>query len=963
MSALTAEAAAAARPSSDATTGERWLRAALRILGAGLLLAALVYALPPLTGPLRGFFGELPFVANSAAKVALLGLASIYAAGDVRGRRGVVLLVIGAHLVSVAAMGVALAFGETGHHVDLGFVGEPTIATVLWGAIALDGAITAAVAGLWLWARAGAPSSTPNPLVPTEPLTRQERRLRILLRALAGLLALAGAAYLAGALFDGTQDAFVELPFVTNSVVLVGGLALLCAYVAHDVRRNLPLADPAIVALALAPLVMLAYLIFLDTERPFPLWGWEPGVTGVLAALGLLDVALCLLLLAAVRTAWRARERIAFFSPLQQRGLLAVAEVVLSAPEGELERVAPRQIAANVESYVRGVRARRTWVYRAALMTLQLRPLLTALPPLSEIEPHARRRFIERRFQRPAPWPCFLKNLTQIIIRIGQQLTFASYYNDRASWSSIGYRPFSERGLPVPERRPLNLRVHAPEEVGETLDADVVIVGSGAGGATAAYELAKRGREVLILERGPYVEPREFTENEVEMVGRLYGDGVLQQTQDFRFTVLQGSCVGGSTTVNNAVCFPPPDPVLARWNDPAGHDAGLDLGALSASVAAVEADLDVHRQDEALLNRSGPSFVEGAAVAGMSPDQLDVDVVRANIRDCVGCGYCNIGCAYGRKLSMLDRTLPRAQAEHPGRVKIVAECEVERLRTLSGRPARVVELRARLGAERRRVTVRANTFVLSAGAIASSYLLLRSGIGGLLGLGPRLPVGRGLSFNMGAPLTAEMGEPVRAFEGLQISHYGIPSQNGFVFETWFNPPAAQAVNLPGWFEQHFENMLAFDRLMAVGVLVGTASNARVTRAPTGGPGISYRPRREDLRTLARGLRMLGELLFAAGAKRLMLSTWGYDELRSRAQLDRIDAIVADPDYVTLGTGHPQGGNALGSSPRRGVVGPDFRVHGYNNLYVCDASVFPTSLTVNPQLTVMGLAHYAAQGIA
>jgi len=338
--------------------------------------------------------------------------------------------------------------------------------------------------------------------------------------------------------------------------------------------------------------------------------------------------------------------------------------------------------------------------------------------------------------------------------------------------------------------------------------------------------------------------------------------------------------------------------------------------------------------------------------------------VRANIRDCLGCGYCNIGCAFGRKLSMLDRTLPRAQAEHPGRVKIVAECEVERLRTLSGRPAaRVVELRARLGAERRRVTVRANTFVLSAGAVGSSYLLLRSGIGGRLGVGPRLPVGRGLSFNMGAPLTAEMEQPVHAYEGLQISHYGIPAQNGFVFETWFNPPVAQAVNLPGWFEQHFANMLAYDRLMAVGVLVGTASNARVRRALTGGPGISYRPRREDLQTLARGLRMLGELLFAAGAKRVMLNTWGYDELHDRAQLDRIDAIVADPDYITLGTGHPQGGNALASDPRRGVVGPDFRVHGYENLYVCDASVFPTSLTVNPQLTVMGLAHYAAQGIA
>ena len=94
----------------------------------------------------------------------------------------------------------------------------------------------------------------------------------------------------------------------------------------------------------------------------------------------------------------------------------------------------------------------------------------------------------------------------------------------------------------------------------------------------------------------------------------------------------------------------------------------------------------------------------------------------------------------------------------------------------------------------------------------------------------------------------------------------------------------------------------------------------------------------------------------------MVNSWGDDEFTSPGQLGEIDRIAADPDYIALGTGHPQGGNALSRDPKRGVVGPDFRVHGYDDLYVCDASVFPTSLTVNPQLTVMALAHYAAQRI-
>jgi choline dehydrogenase-like flavoprotein len=437
------------------------------------------------------------------------------------------------------------------------------------------------------------------------------------------------------------------------------------------------------------------------------------------------------------------------------------------------------------------------------------------------------------------------------------------------------------------------------------------------------------------------------------MIGELYADGVMQQTEDFTFTVLQGSCVGGSTTVNNAVCFPPPPKVLSTWNDPNLHDARLDVDELAASVAWVENFLDIGSQENAPLNPSWPRYMEGAARAGFLPGKLEAAAVNANIVDCLGCGYCNIGCAYGRKLSMLDRTLPKGQEESKGRLRIVADCEVERIRTVSGQPQHVAGLLAQLK-DRRRVRVSAKHYVLSAGAVGSSYLLLKSQAA------TDLPVGRKLCFNMGAPITAEFEKEQNAYAGLQISHYGIPSENGFVFETWFNPPVAQALNMPGWFERHFENMQRYPWLAAVGVLVGTEGNARVKQALTGGPGIEYTPAKRDLATLARGLRMLGEILFAGGAKRVMLNSWGYDEFTSRAQLDQIDRIALEPQYLALGTGHPQGGNAMSRDPRKGVVGPDFRVHGYDNLFIADASVIPSSLTVNPQLTVMGLAHHAAQ---
>jgi choline dehydrogenase-like flavoprotein len=940
---------------SKQATRERaeWrLAIALRVLAGLLLVGAAVYVLGPLVGPAQEFFGEPPFVSNSAVKVTLIALACLYAAGDVRRRGALVLIVIAAHLVSITAMASMLLFADTGRAVDLGFA-EPALSTVLWAAMALDGAIAVVLGALALPARLT--RNRPDTTV----LTPVERRVRALLIAFTVLFVLGAVAYEIGPFLSSSEEFFRELPFITNSVVKVSMLAMLCGYAASSLRRNLALVPPIVAVHVLSVFVSALYLVLLDTGYTLPLLGGDMRMTTVLWGALALDGAIAVLFFLAARSAWKARYGSKFFWPAQIRSLVAVADVLVA---GEHERVPPEDVARNVDRQVAEIRAKRRWLYKVCLAGMQARPLVELLPPLSEIEPGARRRFLARRFETPPPWPPILKHLTQIMIRICQQLSFVGYYGDRRSFESIGYKPFSERdrfpGLKVPEPGPHPLKVDRPENIGvKELEADICIIGSGAGGGILAYELARANPEaqILVLERGQYVEPRHFTEDEVGMIGRLYADGLMQQTEDWRFTVLQGSCVGGSTTVNNAVCFDPPQRVLDRWNHPHGHNAGLDLEGLRDSVAAVRSFLTVVPQTKAVLNPSGAKYLEAA---GRLPGgTLDADVVQANIQGCFGSGYCNIGCKWGKKLSMLETALPWAQRDFPDRVRIVAECEVERIVTMSGHPKRVAGLRAKL-VDGRGINVRARKYVLSAGSVSSSYLLLRSGAG------RGLPVGKGFSCNMGAPLTADFdGKPLNSYDGLQISHFGIPSEPGFVFETWFNPPVSQALNMPGWFEQHFENMERYDHLMAVGVLVGTASNGRIVRALTGGPGVDFRPRQKDLATLARGLKLLGELLFDAGAARVMVNSWGYDEFTSADQLGAIDRIAADPDHISLGTGHPQGGNAISCDPKRGVVGPDFKVHGYDDLYVCDASVFPSSLTVNPQLTVMSLAHYAARRIA
>lgn len=924
---------------------ERRLSTGLRVVAGVLFVATLVYVVAPVTGVADDFFREPPFVAGSVMKVALLGLACLYAAGDVRRRRGLVVAVIAAHVVLVVAVGLMLAFADTGREFEFGM----TLGTVLLGALGFDAAI-AVVLGVLLWL-----ARLPDEPVETGSLTATERRLRVAMIAFTVLFGVAAAAFSIGTILE--PDFFRELPLVANTVVNATLLALLCGYVAAAPRRNLSILGPIVAVHVLAVLAGALHLIALDTGYTRPLLGGDVSMTAVVWVALAVNAAIAVVFFALAQRAWEARFQPAFFAPMQRRALVAVGDVLVAGRE---ERVPPEDIARNVDRHLAELRARRRWLYQVVLAAMQLRPMLELLPPLADIEAGKRREFLETRFRTPPRWPPFLKRLTQVMIRICQQLSFVGYYGDPRSYESIGYEPFSQRervkDLDVPEPGPHPLKVDRPEDVGvKEIRTDICVIGSGAGGAILAYELAKRhpDREVLVLERGRYVEPREFNEDEVGMIVKLYADGLMQQTEDWRFTVLQGSCVGGSTTVNNAVCFDPPAAVLARWNSE--FAAGLDIPELRRSVKAVRQFLRVAPQTDAVLNPSGSRYLEGAEKL---PD-VAAGVVEANIKDCFGSGYCNIGCKWGRKLSMLDTVLPAAQREFGERVRIISDCEVEQIVTVNAPSTkRVACLQAKL-ADGRDLTVRARTYVVAAGAVASSYLLLRSRAG------RTLPVGVGFSCNMGAPLTADFeGEPLRSYDGLQISHFGIPRKDeGFVFETWFNPPVSQALNLPGWFEQHFANMERYDHLMAVGVLVGTERNGRIVRALTGGPGVDFRPVPSDLATLARGLRTLGELLFEAGASRVMLNSWDYEEFTSPRELSRIDEIAADPDYISLGTGHPQGGNAISRDPRLGVVGPDFRVHGYEDLHICDASVFPTSLTVNPQLTIMALAHYAAGRIA
>lgn len=784
-------------------------------------------------------------------------------------------------------------------------------------------------------------------------LCPEELRLRRLVQIAGTIFFAETLVYLLPALAWGTTESWVQLPFVANSFVKSMFFAGLCALAASDIRRFSRAISLIVVGLVAWVIAAVAILIWGETGRVFDILGLDLTMTAIMwMGIGLqggLAIGFAIL----HRTAVKARYGLRYLAPGQFRTLEALAECLLTEQASTLS---PEQVAMNVDAYLRRFEAKRKWVIKAALIGIAFYPLAYLRVPLALMACDHRREFLEKRFRGDVARRrvgSLRRWLVQAMVRLSQQMVYLGYYGDEATWEEVGYVPFSRRpGFdPALRKSPGGLEVEpGPKLKSDEIEAEVAIVGSGAAASVIAHRLVSEGKRVVMLERGRHEDPADFVEDEAEMLARLYRDGAVQLARDFRLQVLQGMCVGGTTVINNAVSIPTPGEVVEAWNRRC--DGALD--GFEGDIDAIVDLLDITTQPDGVFAAGVGKFVEGIEKLELDRSARVFEPVAANIRDCLGCGYCNIGCAYGRKLSMLDTLLPQAQAmAGPGELRIVSECSAEGIASSNGR---VDSISCR--ADGRKVRVRADRFVVAAGAVGSSYLLGRSGIGGPA-------VGKRLGFNVGSAVTADFDERLDNYAGLQITHVyrprGVPD---FVMETWFNPVLSQALAMPGWFEDHRRNMLRYAHLAATGVIVGTKSNARVERATLGGADVVYTPDPEDLERLLAGLKLAGRIYFEAGAKRVMPATFEYHSFTHPDQLERLDEIVTDASDIQLGTGHPQGGNALGLDPAESVVEPrSFLVHGVRNLHVCDASVFPTTIGVNPQLTVMALAHRAAAAVA
>jgi len=595
------------------------------------------------------------------------------------------------------------------------------------------------------------------------------------------------------------------------------------------------------------------------------------------------------------------------------------------------------EVAAPVAEFLRSTSPRVLLRLRLGLRAFEWLPFPWRF---SRLDPEAAADFLERLESSRRPLHHDLLLLAKLFSTLGYAATpeVEARIGFRASCAlADGTVPEPSGGLGDTEPR------------GEGEECDVVVVGSGAGGAVAAATLAEAGLDVVVLEAGEHLDRDSYPSDPLEAIARLYRDGGLT-IADGRppIPVPVARTVGGTTVINSGTCFRAPEPVLDGWKRRFGVAWADDL---DADYAEAEEFLRVTELDPERMGRNGQLAMEGAAAIGASGGPI-----HRNAGNCVQCSSCPYGCEIDAKRGMHVSYLPRAVAAG---ARVRAGVEVERVLVEDGRAIGVRGWResGRSGHKPAKYTVRARRAVIVAGgALGTPVLLQRSGLGGG-------QVGRNLHIHPACWVGARYAEEVRGWEGVMQSYYVDQwERHAILLEATFTPLAFGGAWLQGTGRAHQEAMLGFGHVGSIGVHLSDRSSGRVGLGAGGSLRASYRLSREDADRIVFGIARAAEIHFAAGATEVYPNIPRVPVLRPSG-LAEFEATRFKPSELRLEAFHPMGTARIAADPAEGACAPDGSVNGAHDLYVADASLFPTSVGVNPMMTIVAFAKQVARGIA
>jgi long-chain-alcohol oxidase len=506
-------------------------------------------------------------------------------------------------------------------------------------------------------------------------------------------------------------------------------------------------------------------------------------------------------------------------------------------------------------------------------------------------------------------------------------------------------------GAPQPPPR----RTIAPLAVDSdtTLECDVCVVGSGAGGGTAAAVLASSGLDVVVVEAGGHYEDADFDGAERNAWRNLYAQGGAAATVDQGVGLLAGECLGGSTIVNYTTSFQTPDEVRAEWARHGVPAFATDTFTRSLEVVCARLGINV---DHNRLSARDAIFKRGLETLGWHCGVMPRNVLGCD-QDGPECGWCGFGCRRGAKQSTLKTWL--ADADAAG-ARILVRTRARRILVRVGAVCGVEALTG----DGHRVAIRSRAVVVAAGAIQTPALLRRSGLG-------NRQIGRNLRLH---PVTGVFGlfdEEVRPWEGTLQAVYSDQHRDldgagyGVKYETAPIHPTLFAAFAP-WrsAEQYRDLASGLGRYGVVGVLLRDSSSGEVRVGRDGEPIVRYALNEKDRRHVRAGIDGAAQILEAAGAHRIMSAQSRFVSAERREDLlSAADTAGYQPGRCVYYSFHLMGSARMGGSASSSACGPEGETWDVRNLVLCDGSTFPTASGVNPMVTIEAIAHMNAAALA
>lgn len=482
-------------------------------------------------------------------------------------------------------------------------------------------------------------------------------------------------------------------------------------------------------------------------------------------------------------------------------------------------------------------------------------------------------------------------------------------------------------------------RIITPDRRPKLARCDVAVVGSGAGGATVARELAAAGLDVVIVEEGPYRSARNYGDaTPLESVQHLYRNNGMTFTIGNQSILLpQGKCVGGSTVINSGTALRATADAVARW-----RDWGLErfVGNLERYYGHLEHGLNVI--PTRTPGKNSAIFQRGAEKLGWKAGPL----TRFE-RDCRGAGRCFLGCPNDAKQAMNVSFVPEALRAG---ARIFVETRARRILSDGGRVT---------GLECAGVTIECDTVVVAAGAVYTP-LLLRTVM-------RNKHLGKHLQLHPASRVVGLFDEEVRGWVGVpQAYHVDEFIHEGISLEGIFLPPAIMGPTLPFIEEQLQSTMARYENLAMIGFRIIERSRGRVLPRifgmPRSWPLIWMWVERDDAMKLKRAAALAAQLMFEAGARKVFTAVQGFEVLQSKSDLDRLFAADVRAGDLEMSAYHVQGTARMAVDESRGVVAPTGETFAVRNLYVADASIMPSTPVHNPQLSIMAFALSVAESV-